>query len=93
MPTPITSLELDPSIEERVQRLAAARQLTPHGMLREAVEQYLQREETREQLRHEAQAVWESYQTTGSHVTEEEADGWLAKLEAGEDAPPPPCHV
>ena len=26
------------------------------------------------------------------HVTAEEADAWLAKLEAGEDADPPSCH-
>jgi hypothetical protein len=26
-------------------------------------------------------------------VTAEEADAWLAKLEAGEDAKPPECHL
>lgn len=46
----------------------------------------------RESLREDALAAWESYQTTGLHLTEEEADEWLAKLEAGEDAPLPECH-
>lgn len=39
-----------------------------------------------------ALAAWEQYQATGLHVTAAEADKWLAKLEAGKDAPPPTCH-
>lgn len=93
MPAPATSLKLDPAIKERVQRLASARRRTPHWILREAVEQYVEREEKREQLRQDAQAAWAQYQATGLHATAEEADAWLAKLEAGEDAAPPPCHV
>jgi len=34
-----TSLKLDPSIKERIRRLASARRRTPHGLMREAVEQ------------------------------------------------------
>ena len=45
------------------------------------------------QLRRDALAAWEDYQTTGLHLTEEEAEVWLAKLEAGEDAKAPECHV
>jgi hypothetical protein len=30
---------------------------------------------------------------TGLHVTAEEADAWLAKLEAGKRAGIPKCHV
>ena len=93
MPTPSTSLKLDPETKERVQRLASARRRTPHWIMREAVEQYVEREERREQLRQDAQAAWAHYLATGLHVTGEEADTWLAKLEAGEDTASPPCHV
>jgi predicted transcriptional regulator len=47
----------------------------------------------RERLRQDALAAWDDYQTTGLHLTEEEADAWLTKLEAGEDAGAPECHV
>jgi predicted transcriptional regulator len=57
------------------------------------VEQYVSREEKREQLRQDALAAWNHYQSTGLHVTAEEADAWLAKLEAGEDAEAPECHI
>lgn len=93
MPTPsTTSLKIDSELKERVQRLAAARRRSPHWIMREAVEQYVSREEQRERLRQDALAAWTHYQTTGLHATAEEADAWLAKLEAGEDAKAPECH-
>jgi predicted transcriptional regulator len=88
-----TSLKLDGAIKERVKRLASARRRSPHWVIREAVEQYVEREEKREQLRQDALAAWNEYQTTGLHFTAEEADAWLAKLEAGKRAVVPKCHV
>ncbi len=87
-----TSVKLDPALKERVQRLASVRRRSAHWVMREAVEQYVAREEQREQLRQDALAAWNHYQTTGLHATAEEADAWLAKLEAGEDAGAPECH-
>jgi hypothetical protein len=46
-------------------------------------------EQKREQFRQDALAAWTHYRTTGLHATAEEADAWLAKLEAGEKAVPP----
>src|SRR3546814_16941983 len=54
--------------------------------MREAIAQYVEREEKREAFRQDAIRVWDEYQQTGLHLTLEEADAWLAKLEAGEDA-------
>lgn len=87
-----TSVKLDSETKDRVQRLASARQRSAHWLMREAIEQYVQREEQRQQMRQDALAAWEEYQTTGLHVTAEEADTWLAKLEAGEDVDPPACQ-
>jgi len=88
-----TSLKIDMELKERVQRLASARRRSAHWIMREAVEQYVSREEKREQFRQDALEAWAHYQATGLHVTGEEADAWLAKLEAGEDAEAPECHV
>lgn len=68
------------------------RRRSSHWLMREAIEQYVDREERREQFRQDALAAWAEYQATGLHVTGEEADAWLARLEAGEDAEPPECH-
>jgi predicted transcriptional regulator len=91
--TATTSLKIDSELKERVQRLASARRRTAHWIMREAVEQYVGREEKRELLRAAALAAWSEYQTTGLHATAEETDAWLAKLESGEDAEAPECHI
>lgn len=91
--TSTTSLKLDAKLKKRVQRLAAVRRRSPHWLMCEAVEQYVSREEKRERLRQDALAAWNHYQATGLHLTEAEADAWLTKLEAGEDAEAPECHV
>jgi predicted transcriptional regulator len=88
-----TSLKLDPQLKDRVQRLAQSRRRSAHWIMREAVEEYVAREEKREQFRRDALESWDHYQKTGLHLTAEEADAWLAKLEAGEDAEAPECHV
>ena len=54
--------------------------------MREAIEEYVAREEKREQVRQEALARWNEYRACGRHVSEADADAWLARLEAGEDA-------
>jgi predicted transcriptional regulator len=93
MPPPsTTSVKLDVETKERVRRLAAARRRSPHWLMREAIEEYVEREEKREQFRQDALTAWAHYQSTGLHATAEEADAWLAKLEAGKAATPPKCR-
>jgi predicted transcriptional regulator len=93
MPSPATtSLKLDANLKERVQRLATARRRSAHWIMREAIEQFVGREEKREAFRQDALKAWDDYQASGLHATAEEADAWLGKLEAGEDAEAPSCH-
>lgn len=93
MPSTVTTLKVDTELKERVQKLAASRRRSAHWIMLEAVRQFVAREEKREQLRQDALAAWDEYQETGLHATAEEADSWLAKLESGEDAQAPECHV
>jgi predicted transcriptional regulator len=90
--TTTTSLKLDAGTKTRLQRLATSRRRSAHWLMREAIEQYVEHEEARERLRADALAAWSDYQATGQHVTASEADAWLARLEAGEDASAPLPH-
>ncbi|MGJ4893291.1 CopG family ribbon-helix-helix protein [Bradyrhizobium sp. HKCCYLS3077] len=92
MPTVSFEFEAAPDMEDRLQRLAEARRLSPDALMREAIEQYVDREERQAGFRQDAAAAWNDYQVTGQHVTGEEADAWLACLEAGEDTDPPTPH-
>lgn len=86
------AVKLDQETRDRLKRLADARDRSTHWMLREAVSQFLSREEAREGFRQAGLAAWQEYQATGQHVTHEEADARLAKLEAGEETDIPQCH-
>ncbi len=87
------SIKIDEEIKARVKRLADARHRTSHWLMREAITQYVDREEKREAFRQDTLKAWEEYRTTGLHVTADEADAWLAQLEQGNDIEPPACHV
>ncbi len=87
------AIKIDDDIKARLKRLAEARQRTSHWLMREAITQYVDREEKRESFRQDTLKAWEAYRMTGLHLTAEEADAWLAKLEQGNDIDPPECHV
>jgi predicted transcriptional regulator len=87
-----TSLKLDETLKGRVQHLANVRRRSAHWIMREAIQQYVEREEQREAFKRDAMHAWNQYQATGRHVTAEDADAWLAKLGNGEDVDPPKCQ-
>ncbi|USX13171.1 CopG family ribbon-helix-helix protein [Oxalobacteraceae bacterium OTU3CAMAD1] len=86
------SVKLDPDTRARLEHLAQSRRRTPHWMLREAIAQYVEREEKRETFKQDTLKAWEEYQTAGLHVTADQADAWLAQLADGNDIDPPECH-
>ena len=87
------AVKLEQDIRERIKGLAEARQRSTHWIMKEAILQYVDREEKREAFRQDGIKAWNDYQTTGLHVTHGEADAWLAELESGKDVEPPECHV
>jgi predicted transcriptional regulator len=87
-----TTIKIDTETKERMQRLAESRQRSSHWLILEAIREYVEREEKREVFRQDGIKAWNAYQANGLHVTLDEADAWLAKLEAGQDIEPPECH-
>lgn len=86
------SVKLDPELESRIQHLAELRQRSPHWIMREAIQQYVDREEKREAFRRDALNAWEAYQETGLHVTGDEAIAWLETWGEENEKPAPACH-
>ena len=87
------AIKIDEDIKARVKRLAEARHRTAHWLMREAITQYVERQEKRETFRQDTLKAWEEFRATGLHVTAEEADAWLEQLEQGSDVETPACHV
>jgi predicted transcriptional regulator len=86
------SVTLDPAEQERLAALAESRQRAPHELMREAIRQYLDREEARVSFREEARAAWREYQKTRLHLTGAETARWLDGWGTEAETPPPECH-
>lgn len=87
-----TSLKLDEDIKARVQRLATTRRRSAHWLMREAIRQYVEREEARESFKQEALASWTAYQETGRHLTRDEVQSWLDQWGTEAETDLPKCH-
>ncbi|PUE13588.1 CopG family ribbon-helix-helix protein [Limnohabitans sp. WS1] len=86
------AIKIDEVTRARVKRLADARQRTPHWLMREAIQQYVDREEKREAFRQDALQAWETFRANNQHAPADQADAWLAQLEQGNDVDPPVCR-
>ena len=86
------SIKLDAEEQSRLKALAEARQRKPHFLMKEALRQYLDREERREAFHREAMDSWRKYQETGLHLTGEEATAWLDTWGTDAEGEMPACH-
>lgn len=87
-----TSIKLDDELKGRIRHLAEARRRTSHWIMREAIAQYVEREEKREALKRDMVDAWEAFQATGQHATAEEVDKWLESWGTEDELPAPACH-
>jgi len=74
------SVKLADDERARLASLALARKRSSHYLMREAIQQYLTREEARQSFREESDEAWRDYQGTGLHATQAEVDSWVDSL-------------
>jgi predicted transcriptional regulator len=88
-----TSIKIDEALKTRVQRLASQRRRSPHWIMLDAIQQYVEREEARQSFKQEALASWESYKETGLHLTGQEVRTWLNTWGTDDEKPMPESHT
>jgi predicted transcriptional regulator len=86
------SLKLDANERGRIAALASAKKRTPHYLMKEAILEYVRREEARQNFIAAAEASFEHYKETGLHVTLDEFGGWVDAVQTAPDTALPPCH-
>lgn len=87
-----TSLKIDDALKSRIQHLASQRRRSPHWIMLEAIQQYVEREEVRESFKQEALASWTAYKETGRHLTGPEVRAWLNTWGTDDERVVPECH-
>jgi predicted transcriptional regulator len=86
-----TSIKIDDKLKSRIQHLAGLRRRSAHWIMREAIQQYVDREESRESFKQEALASWMAYRETGRHLTGEQVRTWLNGWGTDDETPVPEC--
>ncbi|MEN3161159.1 CopG family transcriptional regulator [Tistrella mobilis] len=87
-----TSLKIDDDLERRLHEVAGRRRRSVDAVTVEAIRQYVEREEARDDFRREAEASWAAYQTDSLHLTGQEVSDWLNSWGTEGETPAPRCH-
>ena len=87
-----TSIKLDDKLKLRIQHLADSRKRSAHWIMREAIKDYVEREEAKENFKQEALASWKAYQENRQHLTHQEIDDWLDGWGTKKESDIPKCH-
>ncbi len=85
MGTTTIGIKIDDETRRRLKELAEARNRTAHWIVKEAVSEYLTREEVVEKERIEDQQRWDHYVLTGEAVDHDRVRDWLQGLADGQD--------
>jgi len=92
-PPGTVTVKLDPAVRERIASLAAMRKRTPHYLMKEAILEYVQREEARQNFIKAANTSFEHYKETGLHITLDEFSAWVDDVQKKPDTPIAACHT
>ncbi len=87
-----TSVKISDDLKKRIQYLAEVRHRSPHWIMKEAIAEYVEKEEAKEKFKQEAIDSWKSYQETGLHLTGKETRDWLNTWGDDNEAELPECH-
>lgn len=91
--TGTVTVKLDPSDRDRIATLATLKKRTPHYLMKEAILEYVQREEARQNFIKAADKSFEHYKETGLHITIDEFSAWVDEEQNKPDAPITACHT
>jgi len=86
------TIKLDESDRDRIAALASAKKRTPHYLMKEAILEYVKKEEARQNFIKAAEASFEHYKETGQHITLDEFSNWVDEVQHNPAAPVPACH-
>jgi predicted transcriptional regulator len=87
------TVKLTATERQRIKAIATFRQRTPHFIMKEAIQWYLQNAEAEQNFIQAGETAWADYEETGLHVTLDEAKAWAKALKTDPTATLVPCHT
>jgi predicted transcriptional regulator len=86
------TIKLDATDRSRLKSLAVSKKRTPHYLMKEAIQAYLDKEEAERAVLARVDYSIDHYETTGLHVTLDEMRTWSKALRLDPNAHLPTCH-
>ena len=87
------TVKLAPSDRDRIASLATIKKRTAHYLMKEAILEYVQREEARQNFIKAADTSFEHYKETGLHITLDEFSAWVDDVQKNPDSAITACHT
>jgi predicted transcriptional regulator len=84
-----TGVKLDENLHTRLKALSAAKERSPHSLMKTAIEDYVTREEAYEQEKSEDQERWKRYKLSGHAITNDVVNSWLESWGSDNELPCP----
>lgn len=85
-------VKLDHELRERLKKLGTTKHRSPHWIMKQAIREYVEREEEAEKLRQETIERWKAYQKDGKHVSNETMIAWLDTWGTDKETGRPLCE-
>ncbi len=86
------TIKLDDADRDRIASLASVKKRTPHYLMKEAILEYVKREEARQNFIAAAESSFEHFKETGLHISLDEFSTWVDQVQQDAGAPAPSCH-
>jgi predicted transcriptional regulator len=87
------TIKIDDIRRNRLKSLATSKKRTPHYLMKEALDFYLEFEEAEQKAIQEAAASLEHFERTGLHIRLDEVKQWAKELKNNRNAQLPLCHM
>jgi predicted transcriptional regulator len=85
------AIKLPQQERDRLQQLGVVKKRSAHWLAKEAITQFLDREEAAEQFKQESVVRWEGYCRSGKSVSHEEVMSWLESWGTDSEREAPKC--
>ena len=86
------AISLDSILQKKVQHIVDLQHSSFDSVVRQALSEYVEREEKKIAFQQEALSAWQDFQQNGLHLTGDEVETWLKTWGTDKETEIPKCH-
>ena len=87
------TIKFEAADRDRIAILATNKKRTPHYLMKEAILDYVKKEEARQRFIAAAESSFGHFKETGLHITLDDFSTWINRVQQDAATPIPACHL